>query len=620
MLLDRINSPEDLKELPLDSLDGLCGEIRELLVNTVSQTGGHLASNLGVVELTVALHRVFDSPHDQIIWDVGHQSYTHKILTGRREAFEALTLRQEDGISGFSRPNESRHDIFYSGHSSTSISAAYGLLQAKELRGDDGYVIAVIGDGALSGGLALEGLNNAGRTKGRLIIVLNDNKMSISKNVGSMARYLAKKRSKKGYVRMKKRLEKALNHIPIFGERLSNFVFRCKTAVKNMIYDSNLFEDFGFSYMGPVDGHKIKDLIEVLQSAKSIPGRPVLLHVSTVKGKGYCFAEENPKQFHGVSKFDIETGDPIHTEKCYSNAFGEYMCDLAEKDGRICAITAAMAEGTGLSTFKQMYKNRFFDVGIAEGHAVTFASGLAKNGMLPVFAVYSTFLQRGFDELIHDAALQNLKVVLAVDRAGFVGEDGESHNGLYDVSYLSSIPGIRILSPSDFAELREALHAALYIHEGVVAVRYPRGIQAKLPTNRIIDCGGYSWYGEKTAKIVLITYGRLFQHAVEAADILRKQQIKIRVVKLNQVRPIEPEAVSFVRSSERIYFFEEGVRTGGAGEAFALKLLEAGYRGKYILTAVDDCFVKQASVKSLMKRYKLDTEGMLEVLNLGTKR
>ena len=398
-VLDRVNSPKDLKKLNDNELEELCSDIRELLINTVSKNGGHLASNLGVVELTVAMHKVFNSPNDQIVFDVGHQCYTHKILTGRKDKFS--TLRTENGISGFTRPVESEHDIFSSGHSSTSISSAVGLARAKQIKGEKGKVIAVIGDGALTGGLAYEALNNSGNDNSNLIVVLNDNNMSISKNVGSMAKNLTTIRTSKRYVKIRK-----------------------------VVYKSTFFEDLGFRYYGPIDGHDIDLLVDVFNAAKA-HNHSVLIHVNTVKGKGYYPAEKNPTQFHGIGKFDINTGEPKSSGKNFSAAFGEVMCKFAQKDSRICCVTAAMAEGTGLCNFAKQYPKRFFDVGIAEQHAVTFSSGLARNGLVPVFAVYSTFLQRSYDQLIHDVAMQNLKVIFAIDRAGFVGEDGESHQGVF---------------------------------------------------------------------------------------------------------------------------------------------------------------------------------------------
>ena len=616
--LDKINEPSDIKKLTEEQLEVLAEEIRAELIDTVSQTGGHLASNLGVVELTLALHRVFDSPNDQIVWDVGHQVYTHKLLTGRYKDFH--TLRTENGISGFSRPYESKHDIFYSGHSSTSISSAFGLSSAKTLLNDKHHVIAVIGDGALTGGLAYEALNNAGRSKDRLIVILNDNEMSISQNVGSMARHLAVIRSKPGYYRLKFGIEKVLKAIPIVGVRLSNILFNLKSKAKDFIYGSTVFEDMGFRYMGPIDGHDIKVLSEALESAK-LTKRPVLLHINTIKGKGYDFAEKDPSHFHGISKFDINTGEPLSSGTNFSAEFGDYLCKLAEDDGRICAITAAMALGTGLDDFSKKYKERFFDVGIAEEHAVTFASGLAKNGMIPVFVVYSTFLQRCYDQMIHDVAMQRLKIVIAIDRAGFVGEDGESHQGLFDVAMLSSVPGITIFSPSTYYGLKNVLDEAFYNVPGVCVVRYPRGSEHVLEEKYKPKSIDFDIFGNDNAKIAIVTYGRIFANACEAADILADEQnISVKILKLNKIHPISGEAYRSVLNCEHVFFFEDGIKNVGVAERFALHLLENNYKGSYNITAIDDQFVKHASVNSLLKKYQLDSRGMADKIFGSVKK
>ncbi|MEE0443296.1 MAG: 1-deoxy-D-xylulose-5-phosphate synthase, partial [Acutalibacteraceae bacterium] len=445
--LNKIHSPADLKKLNSSEYPELAQEIRDVLIDTVSKNGGHLASNLGAVELTIAIHLTFDSPKDRIVWDVGHQAYTHKLLTGRYDVFD--TIRQKDGISGFCHPNESEHDTFYSGHSGTSVSSAFGIAEANKIKKNNNYTVAVIGDGSFTGGLVYEALNNAGRSKTNLIVILNDNEMSISKNVGSVAKYLTKIRSKKRYVRMKARLERFLDRIPLIGHSMASGLFSFKTAIKNLIYESTIFEKMGFRYMGPIDGHDIGLMCEALETAKSL-GAPVLLHVNTVKGKGYNYAEKDPSHFHGVSDFDIDTGEPHSSGDTFCNEFGKLMCKMAHEDRRITLITAAMSLGTGLTEFSEKYSERFFDVGIAEEHAVTFASGLSKGGMLPVFAVYSTFLQRCYDEIMHDGALQDQKLVLAIDRAGFVGDDGETHNGLYDVAFLQSIPKVTVYSPATY--------------------------------------------------------------------------------------------------------------------------------------------------------------------------
>lgn len=610
--LDQIQSPNDIKSLNIDDLEVLAEEIRTVLIDTVSHNGGHLASNLGVVELSIALHRVFDSPKDQIIWDVGHQVYTHKLLTGRYKDFS--TIRQEGGLSGFSCPHESEHDIFYSGHSSTSISAALGVATAKSLAGDKHHTVAVIGDGALTGGLAYEALNNAGRSGKRLIVILNDNEMSISKNVGSVARYLAVLRSKPGYFRMKAHTEKIINKIPFVGKSLSEQIFKMKTRIKNAIYKSTFFEDLGFRYMGPIDGHNIEQLSEALEGAKMV-NSPVLLHINTVKGKGYNFAEKAPSEFHGISKFNINTGEPMMTGANFSAEFGKFLCEIAQKDKRICAITAAMSLGTGLEEFRKTYPMRFFDVGIAEEHAITFSSGLSRGGMIPIFAVYSSFLQRGFDQLVHDGALQGLHMILAIDRAGFVGEDGVSHQGILDTAFLNGIPNITVFAPATYKGLKHAFVQGIYHENGLVAVRYPRGCEKTLPKNTEDEFSSYEYYGAENAEQVIVTYGRTFSDAVSACDTLNETGAHTGVLKLNRIIPLDIAAVQTVLSAKQIFFFEEGIRSGGIGERFGELLLENGFKGTYTLTAVPDEFVAHASVSAQMKRYKLDTEGMLSVIS-----
>ena len=611
-LLEQLRLPGDIKDLSLDQLNELCDEIRNKIINTVSKNGGHLASNLGVVELTVALHYVFDLPQDQIVWDVGHQCYTHKILTGRLD--QISTIRKENGLSGFPKRCESIYDSFNAGHSSTSISAAFGIASAKSITGDQSKTIAVIGDGALSGGLAYEGLNNAGRFKKNLIVILNDNNMSISRNVGSMARYLAEIRMKPGYIKIKERVEAILNHIPVVGRHIRNFLQSSKSALKNMIYKSTLFEDMGFLYYGPVDGHDMKKLISVFRLAKQST-KPILIHLKTKKGKGYSFAEQNPKDFHGISAFDIETGEPLSGgSDGFSGVFGQVLCDFARDDQRICAITAAMKIGTGLSEFSHLYRERFFDVGIAEGHAVTFAAGLAAGGMLPVFAVYSTFLQRSYDQIIHDAAMQHMKVVLAIDRAGLVGEDGETHQGVFDTAFLNEIPEVTVFSPSYFQEIKPSLQKALYGCSGVAAVRYPRGGEGYRPAGFLSSGGAFDVWGDPKAELMLVTYGRLFSYACHAKEALHKLGIEICILKLNQIKPIETECISLCLEKRRVFFFEEGILNGGIGETFGYLLQKNHYPGEFYLNAIEEAFVPQASVKSSLCRFCLDEKGMENII------
>ena len=606
--LNKIHSPADLKKLNSAEYPELAQEIRDVLVDTISKNGGHLASNLGAVELTIAIHLTFDSPKDRIVWDVGHQAYTHKLLTGRYDVFD--TIRQKDGISGFCHPNESEHDTFYSGHSGTSVSSAFGIAEANKIKKNNNYTVAVIGDGSFTGGLVYEALNNAGRSKTNLIVILNDNEMSISKNVGSVAKYLTKIRSKKRYVRMKARLERFLDRIPLIGHSMASGLFSFKTAIKNLIYESTIFEKMGFRYMGPIDGHDIGMMCEALETAKSL-GAPVLLHVNTVKGKGYNYAEKDPSHFHGVSDFDIDTGEPHSSGDTFCNEFGKLMCKMAHEDRRITLITAAMSLGTGLTEFSEKYSERFFDVGIAEEHAVTFASGLSKGGMLPVFAVYSTFLQRCYDEIMHDGALQDQKLVLAIDRAGFVGDDGETHNGLYDVAFLQSIPKVTVYSPATYDEMKIDFGNAFYRDKDVVAVRYPRGGEPEIPEDYEPSFGTYDIYGNASADKVIVTYGRLFFEAAKAIKELANHSIDAKVLKLNRIKPIDPEALKEVMNATHIFFYEEGVRSGGIGEKFAAELLQHGYKGNYDITAVEDCFVKQAKVPELIKQYGFDSDSMV---------
>lgn len=610
-LLNTINSPRDLRRLSSEQLKRLCSEIRSCIIHTVSNNGGHLASNLGVVELTVALHRVFSSEKDRIVWDVGHQSYTHKILTGRGDRIS--TIRTRDGLSGFPNREESPYDSFTCGHSSTSISSALGLSKAKELNGDDGYVVAVIGDGALTGGLAYEGLNNAGRLKRNFIVVLNDNSMSISRNVGSMARYLAKIRTEPSYLRIKGDVENALDHIPVVGTPMHHVFTKSKSVMKQLLYNSTIFEDMGFYYYGPFDGHDLDKMIEVFTNVKSI-NHPVLLHVVTQKGRGYSYAEHNPGAFHGVSKFNIKTGKPLFTGPSFSAVFGETLCEFAEEDKKICAVTAAMQSGTGLTDFTKKYPERFFDTGIAEEHAVTFCGGLAVGGMLPVFAVYSSFLQRGYDQMIHDVALQQVKIVLAVDHAGVVGEDGQTHQGLFDASFLNTVPGMVVYSPSYYDELKTSLRMALYDDtDGIAAVRYPRGGQLFRPFD-FQPCGmPYDRYGDPEARIMIVTYGRLFSFACLAISKLKRSGLCVNILKLNRIKPIDERAVSAAASAERVFFFEEGIEQGGVGEHFSYLLGQVGYSGVFRLRAITG-FVPQATMAEALNSLGLDDVGMAQMI------
>lgn len=603
-ILSKIENPSFVKSLNNDELNILCEEIRDCLINTVSKNGGHLASNLGTVELTVALHRVFDSPKDSIIFDVGHQCYTHKLLTGRFSRFD--TLRTENGLSGFMRPDESEHDPFITGHSSNSISAAYGIYKAKCLSGSDGTAVAVIGDGAMTGGMAFEALNNAGGRKSRFVVILNDNKMSISKNVGAMAKYLNRIRSKASYHSMKDIIDETLKKIPLIGKPLRNKLFSSKTMLKNAIYHSNIFEGLGFNYFGPVDGHDIAAIENILKISQN-QTRPALIHVVTVKGKGYSFAENQPKVYHGLGSFDVKDGAKLSEKETYSSVAGKKLCEMAEKDNKVCAITAAMTAGTGLENFSDTYKERFFDVGIAEEHAVTFSCGLASGGMKPYFAVYSSFLQRGYDQLIHDAAIAKVPLRLLIDRAGIVGEDGETHQGLFDVSFLTSIPDVTIYSPACFDELNGMLEASLN-DAGVVAIRYPRGSEERdnifSYTSNDVD-----WFFEGNKKLI-VTYGRISANAYNAAKAVGDTTF----LKLNKIYPFDNNLLEKMLSFENVYFFEEGIKAGGISEKLSSLLLEKGFKGNISINAVDNCFVPCASVEATLKNFKLDTDSMTEIL------
>ena len=608
-ILSKIESPADVKALNSEQIAALCTEIREKLIDVVSVNGGHLSSNLGVVELTVALHRVFDCPSDSIVFDVGHQSYTHKMLTGRYDRID--TIRRKDGLSGFPKRSESPCDAFNAGHASTSISAAFGIAKAKEMQGDPSYTIAVIGDGSLTGGLAYEGLNNAGRYNKNFIVILNDNRMSISKNVGAMARYLTSIRMKPWYLRLKAKVEHGLDKIPLIGSPVANWLRRSKTRLKHILYRHTIFDKLGFSYYGPIDGHNIEELTNALNTAKRSK-EPAFLHVVTTKGKGYSFAENDSASFHGIGSFNIDTGEPISSKGNFSARFGEDLCALAREDAHICAVTAAMRTGTGLKAFSKEFRDRFFDVGIAEEYAVTFSAGMAVSGMLPVFAVYSTFLQRGYDQIIHDAAMQNAHMVLAVDRAGVVGEDGETHQGVFDVSMLNAIPGVSILSPCYFDGLDRSLRAALYEIDGVVALRYPRGGEGYRPDDYVKEDINYDIYGDRNAGVLLITYGRLFCEAVKAAEILKERGVSACVLKLCRIKPIDPSAADFAAGFGHICFFEEGMRSGGVAETMRDLLDERGRHCRYRITAIDEQFVQHAAVAETLRALGLDAAAMAD--------
>ncbi len=603
--LNRVKSPEDVRKLNNDELKVLCNEIRDCIINTVSKNGGHLSSNLGAVELTVSLHKCFNSPVDTIVFDVGHQCYTHKLLTGRYEQFSSL--RKEQGLSGFMKPEESSHDCFITGHSSTSVSSAYGSCVAKSLQKGEGFSIAVVGDGAMTGGMVYEALNNVRKNDSKLIVILNDNKMSISKNRSALAKHLNSIRMQKSYFKFKYGVERFLVKIPLVGKFLRSFVFHFKLMVKNALYHSNIFESLGFYYMGPVDGHNIEKLCEAFEISKEL-NRPVLIHTKTVKGKGYVPAESNPGDFHGVGNFSIDSGELSASKAHFSSVFGEKLCELADNDPKICAITAAMTSGTGLMKFSENYKDRFFDVGIAEEHAVTFAASMALSGLKPVFAVYSTFLQRGYDQIIHDAAIANVPLTLAVDRAGFVGDDGETHQGLFDVAFLSSIPDVLIYAPATFSELREMLTERLSNPKGIAAIRYPRGTEPEISESGE-NKGQYTIFGD--GETAIVTYGTLTAQALKAKQSLNAEGISVSVIKLNIINPLSQEVLDILKRFKNVLFFEEGILSGGIAEKVGFKLLEGSYSGKYKAKAVEG-FVKQASVDSQRIKYGLDCDSIVK--------
>ena len=616
-ILDNIDSPSDVKALPKENLEALCVEIRDFLIKSVSKTGGHLASNLGVVELTVAIHRVFDTAKDRLIFDVGHQGYVHKLLTGRKSGFEKL--RQMDGMAGFPKPSESVHDAYIAGHASTSISVALGMARARTLSRGEYAVIAVIGDGALTGGLAYEGLSNAGGLGERMVIILNDNGMSITKNVGGIARYLSRQRMRPSYARFKKRYKRFMEILP-GGRAIYRFTHRIKSVIKDALLNCSMFEDMGLQYSGPIDGHNIKRLAEALEWA-SRQNEPTLVHVLTNKGKGYEYAEQSPEKYHGVRPFDYNIGVTGGEERTFSDVFGDELSKIAAHDPRVCAITASMTSGTGLSGFAAQFSDRFFDVGIAEGHAAAMAAGLASRGAIPVFAVYSTFLQRSYDMLIHDIAISKQHVILAVDRAGLVSGDGETHQGLFDVAYLSSIPGMTILCPASFAELRDMLSFAVNSIRGPVAVRYPRGGE-----------GIYKEGGAEAVKVVrsgkdftIVTYGESVNIAIEAADALELDGVFVEIIKLGCINPIGYDAISdSVFKTGRLLVLEECAGRGCAGENITAALAQgAGFRKHMPKTVVlmntGDNFVPCGEIDELRKCCGIDAASVRRVIKTQIK-
>lgn len=605
-ILEKIDNPEDLKKLNISQKEQLAKEIREKVIDVVSKTGGHLASNLGVVELTIALHSVFCMPQDKIVWDVGHQTYVHKILTGRKEKME--TLRTLGGIAGFPKTKESEYDSFNTGHSSTSISVALGMARARDIEKKDNHVIAVIGDGALTGGMALEALNDAGNSKTRLIVILNDNEMSISKNVGGISQFLTKLRTKKFYKKSNNFIRKILEKIPGIGPAIIRIARRIKYSLKQLVLPNMFFEDLGFKYLGPVDGHDIERVEWILKLAKKEQDRPVLVHIITKKGKGYKPAEENPDKFHATSSFDIETGKPKkEKKKDYSEVFGEKIVELADKNEKIVAITAAMADGTGLKGFKEKYPTRFFDVGIAEQHAIGLAAGLAKEGLIPVVPIYSSFYQRAYDQVIHDICLQNLHVVMCADRAGIVGNDGETHQGIFDLSFFNIVPNLTVMAPKDFEELQKMLEYAINELNSPVAIRYPRGGEAQDVTfdkHEKIELGKAEVLQEGT-DLTIIAIGKMVAKAIKLARDYEKQGKKVTVINARFLKPFDTQTIlKYIRESKNVITIEDNIIEGGLSTKIKALIVENELNGIKVKSyAYPDKFIEHGNVEELENKY-----------------
>ena len=607
MLLDKINKTNDIKNFNKKEKKQLAKEIREYLIDVVSHNGGHLASNLGVVELTIALESVFDPLKDKIIWDVGHQSYIHKILNGRRK--ELRNIRKMNGISGFPKTKESETDCFNTGHSSTSISAAMGMATARDLKHKDYQVIAMIGDGALTGGMAMEALNHVGYTQTKMIIVLNDNEMSISRNVSGMSKLLTNLRSKKNYRRTNRTGKMIVSKIPFIGKYMTKLVKKGKNAIKQVFLPGMYFEEIGIKYLGPVDGHNIEDLESVFSKAKDFE-EPVLIHVLTKKGKGYLPAEQNPAKFHGIGPFDKETGEVLKKGKTYSNVFGDTLIELAHKNKKIVAITAAMRDGVGLTKFSLKYPTRFFDVGIAEEHALTFAAGLAKDGFIPVVSIYSSFYQRGYDQVIHDICMQNLPVIMCVDRAGIVGSDGETHQGLFDLAFFRSVPNLVIMAPKNFLELEKMMKFAVTLEKPVV-IRYPRGGESniKMPTSSIkLGKGELLQEGENLS---IITIGNMTSRGMELANQLKEKNITSDVINVRFLKPIDKNLIiNSLKKTGKCVVIEDGTIVGGLSSSIKEIIVEESISCKGLYFAYPDKFIKHGTVSEIEIKYHMDLESI----------
>lgn len=614
-ILSNYEGLNDLKKMNIDQLNILSEEIRQLIINVVARNGGHLASNLGVVELTIALHRVFNSSRDKIIWDVGHQSYVHKILTGRKDEFQ--TLRQYKGLSGFPKRKESEHDIFETGHSSTSISAGLGYALARDIKEEKSNIISVIGDGAMTAGMAFEALNHASDEKANLIVILNDNEMSISPNVGGLSQYLNRIRTAPTYFKMKEDVENILNSIPAIGKKVFKTAERAKDSLKYFLVPGIFFEELGFKYLGPINGHNILEIVDVLERAKTVEG-PVLIHVLTKKGKGYKPAEDNPDKFHSAPPFEIDSGKTKKkTDKLsYSDVLGNTLVEIAEKNDKIVAITAAMPAGTGLSSFKQRFPKRFFDVGIAEQHGVTLSAGLASNGLRPFFAVYSTFLQRGYDQVLHDVCIQNLPVTFAIDRAGLVGSDGETHHGVFDLSYLNHIPNMTIMAPKDKSEFIDMINFCAE-YNGPIALRYPRGSCNDFFNTfqqKSIELGKGEIISEGK-DIAIIAIGKMVEHGYKVIEKLKDEKLSITLVNARFVKPLDEELISDISKNHSIIVtMEDNAKIGGFGSNINDLLIRLRYKGEIINIGFPDQFIEHGSIDELLKQYEMDVDSIASII------
>lgn len=609
MVLDRIESPQDVKKLSIEDKNILANELRNLILETVSVNGGHLASNLGIVELTIALLSCTDLPTDKIIWDVGHQTYPYKILTDRKDRFK--TLRKQDGIAGFPRTSESIYDSFDTGHSSTSISVALGMARARDIKNENNRVIAVIGDGALTGGMAMEALNDAGISKTNIIVILNDNEMSISKNTGGLSRFLSNLRTKKGYRNSNNRIKTAVEKVPYIGNKTVSLAEKTKTMIKNLVIPKMYFENIGFTYLGPVDGHDIESLESIIKRSENITG-PVLIHTITIKGKGYAPAEKYPNKYHSTSSFNIETGEKKKNNTDYSTIMGHKLSQLAKKNNKIVAITAAMEEGTGLKEFAEKYPDRFFDTEIAEQHAITMAAGMAKEGLIPVVPIYSSFLQRAYDQIVHDICMQNLPVVICIDRAGIVGSDGETHQGLLDLSFLNTIPNMNIMAPKNFEELELMLEFATN-QKYPVAIRYPRGTESKykFKKSKKIEFGKSEILKEGN-DLTIVAIGKMVSKAMEVSDRLENEEINVEVINARFSKPLDMKAIekSFSKTKKLITIEDNNI-TGGFGQSIKANIIN---KGIIINLGYPDEFIKHGTVEEIEQKYNLDSESIYKII------